>query len=298
MKKLGLFITLFVLSVFGITAQTAQVMPCNDAKQTVQVVQIVQDTQTAKVVQIAQDTQTAKPVQIAQDSKPVQNTKPIQTAQTTGVDHANFDALLKKYVASNGNVNYKSFKNTAADVASLEDYIKALSANTPTDKTPKKEKMAFWINAYNALTIKLILGKYPLSKITDLDGGKTWDVKRYTFDGKKLSLNDIENNILRPLGDARIHFAVNCAAKSCPPIANEAFTADNLETLLAKRTKKFVNDSKANALKINEIKVSKIFEWYGKDFGNLIVFLNKYAPIKLDANAKVSFQEYDWRLNE
>ncbi|NJN34059.1 MAG: DUF547 domain-containing protein, partial [Saprospiraceae bacterium] len=280
---------------------------CNDAKQTVQLEQTARNTevaQTAHVFQTIQENpnaqviQNPEPAQVAKPPQTVQTVQTNQTTQTTQIDHQSFDILLKKYVAQSGNVNYKSFKNSATDKAALEEYIKTLSTNAPTDKTAKKEKMAFWINAYNALTIKLILDKYPLSKITDLDGGKTWDVKRYTFDGKKLSLNDIENNILRPMGDARIHFAINCAAKSCPPLANEAFTAENLETLLAKRTKRFVNDDKANALKINEIKVSKIFEWYAKDFGNLIVFLNKYAPIKLEANARILYQEYDWRLNE
>ena len=208
--------------------------------------------------------------------------------------HDAFNTLLKKYVSTDGKVNYKSFKS---DKAALDSYINMLSDNTPQDSWSKSNKMVYWINAYNASTIKLILQNYPLSKITDLDGGKTWDVKRLSFGGKKLSLNDIENNILRPMGDARIHFAVNCAAKSCPPLFNEAFTAENLNDCLEVRTKQFINSS-ANSLKINEIKVSKIFDWYGKDFGNVAAFISKYANTKVSKTAKISFADYDWRLNE
>ncbi len=208
--------------------------------------------------------------------------------------HTAFDALLKKHVSADGKVNYKNFK---ADKAALDSYIKTLSDNAPQDSWSKNDKLAYWMNAYNALTINLIIGKYPLSKITDLDGGKTWDVKRNTLGGKKLSLNDIENTILRPMGDARIHFAINCAAKSCPPLLNKAFTAQNVQELLESRTKAFIN-STANTLKADEIKVSKVFDWYGKDFGNVAEFVAKYAKIKVNKTAKVSFEEYDWRLNE
>ena len=111
--------------------------------------------------------------------------------------HAAFDALLSKNVRADGKVNYKNFQ---ADKAALDGYIKTLSDNVPQDSWSKNDKMAYWINAYNALTIKTIVSNYPLSKITDLDGGKTWDVKRFTLGGKKMSLNDIENTILRPMG--------------------------------------------------------------------------------------------------
>lgn len=208
--------------------------------------------------------------------------------------HETFDALLKKHVSAEGKVNYKNFQ---ADKVALDSYIKKLADNAPQDSWSKNDKLAYWINAYNALTIKTIILNYPLTKITDLDAGKTWDVKRFTLGGKKLSLNDIENTILRPMGDARIHFAINCAAKSCPPLLNKAFTATNMNDLLESRTKSFINSS-ANTLKMNEIKVSKIFDWYGKDFGNLVVFINKYAKIQVNTTAKISFMEYDWRLNE
>jgi hypothetical protein len=213
---------------------------------------------------------------------------------TAQPSHEAFDVLLKKHVSADGKVNYKNFQ---ADKIALDGYIKKLADNAPQDSWSKNDKLAYWINAYNALTIKTIITNYPLSKITDLDAGKTWDVKRFTLGNKKLSLNDIENTILRPMGDARIHFAINCAAKSCPPLLNKAFTAVNVNDLLESRTKSFINSS-ANTLKTNEIKLSKIFDWYGKDFGNIVAFINKYAKTQVNATAKISFNEYDWRLNE
>lgn len=215
--------------------------------------------------------------------------------QATANLHDAFDALLKKYVSTSGKVNYKDLKENKAD---LEAYTKALSENIPADKAPKAERFAYWINAYNAFTLKLIVDNYPLSSVTKLDGGKPWDVKRITLGGKKYSLNDIENNILRPMGDARIHFAINCAAKSCPPIHNVAFTAANLNSVLESRTKRFINDTKANSLTGNELKISKIFDWYGKDFDKIPEFINRFAVTKVKADAKIGFMDYDWSLNE
>jgi hypothetical protein len=229
--------------------------------------------------------------------KPDSATKTIVIEKPKAVElegHPIFNSLLEKHVSTTGKVNYKGFK---ADKTTLMSYIEWLQNNVPTESTTKNDRMAYWINAYNALTIKLIVENYPLNKITNLDGGKTWDVKRNKLGDKKYSLNDIENNILRPMGDARIHFAINCAAKSCPPILNKAFTADNLEELLENRTRQFIN-SAANTLKANEIKVSKIFDWYGKDFGNVAAYVAKYAKVKVSKNATVSFNDYDWSLNE
>jgi Protein of unknown function, DUF547 len=213
---------------------------------------------------------------------------------TSAPSHSAFDALLKKYVNAEGKVNYKGFKT---EKNNLEAYIKTLSLKTPDETFSKNDKIAYWINAYNALTINLILENYPLNSITQLDKGKTWDVKRFELGGVKYSLNDIENNILRPLGDARIHFALNCAAKSCPPLANQAFSGDNLDGLLEARTKAFMN-SKANSLMGSEIKLSKIFDWYSKDFGDIIKFVNRYSKIQVPKTAKLAFTEYDWSLNQ
>jgi Protein of unknown function, DUF547 len=226
------------------------------------------------------------------DNKPIRSSKP---TETLAFDHTVWNDLLKKHVSATGKVNYKTFK---ADIALLDSYMRSLNESAPTESTSKEERLAYWINAYNAVTVRLILTNYPVSSITKLDGGKTWDVKRYSNGGKKLSLNDIENTILRPMGDARIHFALNCAAKSCPPLLNEAFTSENVNKLLEQRTRQFINSASRTIIGKDEIQVSKIFDWYSKDFGNVVDFVNKYAKTKAAKTAKVTFMEYDWNLNE
>ncbi len=229
------------------------------------------------------------------DSKSVVVEKPMsKPVKTTDPDHTVWNDLLKKHVSATGKVNYKGFK---ADLELLDSYMRSLNENAPSENASKEARLAYWINAYNAVTIRLIVANYPLTSITKLDAGKPWDVKRYSNGGKKISLNDIENNILRPMGDARIHFALNCAAKSCPPLLNEAFTAENVNKLLEQRTKQFINSSRT-VIEKDEIKVSKIFDWYGKDFGNVVDFVNKYAKIKASKTAKVTYLDYDWNLNE
>jgi hypothetical protein len=246
--------------------------------------------------------QTVKNSQIVQNEVvTIKNTtektveKPIEkVVKKAESDHSVWNDLLKKHVSATGKVNYKGFKT---DLEILDSYMRSLNENAPSETATKEERLAYWINAYNAVTIRLIVVNYPLTSITKLDAGKPWDVKRYTNGGKKMSLNDIENNILRPMGDARIHFALNCAAKSCPPILNEAFTAENVNKLLEQRTKQFINSSRTVVEK-DAIKVSKIFDWYAKDFGNVVDFVNKYAKVKASKTAKVTYADYDWSLNE
>lgn len=210
--------------------------------------------------------------------------------------HETWDQLLQQYVSAAGKVNYAGFKK---DKARLESYLDVLQKHPPQESWSRSEKMAYWINAYNAFTIKLIVDNYPISSIMKLDGGKTWDVKRISIGGKNYSLNNIENDILRSqFKDARIHFAVNCAAKSCPPLLNRAWTAANLESNFEKQARAFINNANFNKISAKEVEVSKIFEWYAADFGNLIAYLNKYSNTKINTNAKIKFREYDWNLNE
>jgi len=210
--------------------------------------------------------------------------------------HHLLDSLLQKHVSEAGKVNYKGLK---IDKAALDAYCLMLSEKPVQDDWAKDEKMAYWINAYNAYTLKLLVDNYPTKSILNFDGGKTWDVRRIKLGDKKYSLNNIENDILRPqYKDARIHFALNCAAKSCPPLWNRAYTAENLEAALETRTKAFINDTNYNQISATRAQVSKIFEWYAADFGDLKKFLNRYADVQLKSNASVSFNEYNWALNE
>ncbi len=209
--------------------------------------------------------------------------------------HTAFDEILKEYVDAAGNVDYKGLK---ANQPKLDNYLKALSESPVQSDWSKDAQLAYWINAYNAFTLKLIVDNYPLKSIMDLEEGKVWDKKWVNLAGKVYSLNEIEHEIIRPqFNEPRIHFAVNCAAASCPPLAAQAYSADNLESLLAERTKSFINNSQYNQISTSGAEVSKIFDWYGSDFGDLVSYLNKYSNTAIKKNASVSFKEYDWSLN-
>ncbi len=212
------------------------------------------------------------------------------------LDYGRWNETLQKYVSAMGRVNYRGLKS---DQTEFDAFLKLLSENPPKEDWKRTEKLAYWINTYNAFTIKLILDNYPLKKITDLDGGKTWDVKRIEISGKKYSLNQIENDIIRPkFKDARIHFAVNCGAIGCPPLLNQAFLPETLDDQLGSRTRAFIRNEKFNQISAEKAGLSKIFDWYGTDFGDVKTYLNKYLKVKINESVTIGFNEYDWNLNE
>ena len=211
-------------------------------------------------------------------------------------DYKSWDSYLKKHVSATGDVDYKSIKTNKKE---LDGIVKSFSAVSLLPTWSKNDQLAFWINAYNVFTIQLIVDNYPLKSIQNLDGGKPWDVKRITIGGKKYSLNNIENDIIRPqFKDARIHFAVNCGAKSCPPLLNGAFFAKTLDAQLDAVTNKFINNTKYQSITATKLTLSKIFDWYAVDFGDIHTYVNKYSSLKVNKNAVIVFKEYDWALND
>ena len=218
------------------------------------------------------------------------------TSYGTIVNHTTWNQLLKKHVSDQGKVDYLGFKK---DLTELNAYLDWLSKCKPSETWSKDQLMAFWINAYNALTIKLIVDRYPISSIKDIYS--PWNIKVITIANKTLSLNNIEHDILRKMGDPRIHFGIVCASISCPKLQNEAFNTQNTNRLLNKASKEFLADSTKNELTIDAAELSKIFKWFAKDFkqeGSLIDFLNKFADIRIASNATISFKDYNWGLNE
>jgi hypothetical protein len=222
------------------------------------------------------------------------------------VSHEIFNSLLKKYVNEKGAVNYGGFKKEQKE---LKKYLDLISANAPAKSWSENDKLAYWINAYNAFTIQLILNNsdQELTSIKDI-GSKIkipfvntpWDVKFIEIGGKKMDLNNIEHGIIRKqFKEPRIHFALVCAAKSCPPLRNEAFVAERLDAQLSSQAEKFINDTGKNKIAKSEVTISKIFDWYGMDFKPtpIIDVLNKYSKTKVDASAKVKYADYDWSLN-
>lgn len=221
------------------------------------------------------------------------------------VAHEIWDGLVKEHVFKNGKVSYKGF---IRDSVQLKNYLALLKNNHPNNKNwNRQEQLAYWINAYNAFTVKLIVDNYPQQSIKDIKKGipfvnTVWDIKFIKIEKATYDLNNIEHGIIRnKFDEPRIHFAVNCASISCPNLRNEAFTAERLEEQLVDQARQFLSDPTKNKISKDKVELSKIFSWFKGDFkkkGSLIDFLNKYAPVKIDKNAAVEYLDYDWGLNE
>lgn len=211
-----------------------------------------------------------------------------------------FDSLLRKHVDKDGNVDYVNFKK---DESKLDFYITYLTKTSPKKNWSASKTKAFWINVYNAYTLKLVLENYPLKSIMNIKQKRkdAWNIPFVVAGGKSYTLNTVEHEILRKqFNDPRIHVGVNCASKSCPKLGNFAFTEDNVEVKLEDLMKTFINDTKRNIISKKKVQLSKIFEWFQGDFtknGSLIEYLNRYSTIKIDKKANVRFLEYDWSLN-
>ncbi len=227
-------------------------------------------------------------------------------SESKPITHEAFTALLQKHVNDDGMVNYRGF---IADSTALNKYLTTLEKNHPNDKHwSKDEQLAYWINAYNAFTIRLIIRNYPVKSIKDLGGSiyrvnTTWDIKFIRIEGEQYHLNNIENSIIRKQWDEpRIHFALVCAARSCPKLRNEAFEAATLEKQLEDQAKHFFNSKLRNDISPDKPKLSKLMTWYSGDFKghatDIKAYVNRYSKVKINDSAKLDYLEYDWSLNE
>lgn len=212
-----------------------------------------------------------------------------------------FDSLLQKNVDKTGRVDYQSLKNNET---LLDNYLAYIQNNEPTKDWSSNKKKAFWINTYNAYTIKIILNNYPLKSIRDIkiDGKTAWKIPFVKVGQKRYTLDQIEHEILRKkFNDPRIHVGINCASVSCPRLWNFAFTEDNIASSLDNLMKEFINDTTRNKISKNNLEISEIFNWFSKDFiknGTIISYLNTYAAIKISEKASIKYLTYDWSLNK
>lgn len=232
-----------------------------------------------------------------------------------------FDGLLARYVSigSDGvnRVDYRRWKNTGPDVAALDAFIAAQQREKPSGlKAP--QQLAFWANLYNAITLKVILERYPVASIRDIKSEGVWldpkaflgpwVTKRVTVEGRKLSLDDIEHAIMRPtFKDPRVHYAVNCASIGCPNLKPKAWRAETLEADLDAAARAFINHPRAVSIgNDGAVTVSSIYKWFKEDFGGtdagVIAHLKTYAePALAKRLAKatdIAADRYDWGLNE
>ena len=222
--------------------------------------------------------------------------------------HEIFNRLLSKNVSVEGKVNYKAFLK---DSTEFNKYLFILSHTSPDEKTwSKKEQQVYWINAYNAFTIKLILNYYPIKSIKDIGSliqipfvNTPWTMKFFAIGKEKMSLDNIEHGILRKkFGDPRIHMTLVCASKSCPILLNEAYDPQRMDEQMTKQAKAFLSDSFRNQISSGKAQLSMIFKWYGMDFnndgGSVKSFINTYSEVKIKREAKISYLDYNWDLNE
>lgn len=237
--------------------------------------------------------------------------------QTSNEKHVLFTQILRDYVQE-GLVNYINLK----DDIRLDKYIKQLENTNLEEIKNDEDRLAFWINAYNAYTLKFIVEEYPVESINDLHWGglylgsllgtTVWDDKKIVINGIKLSLNNIEHDIARQkYNEERVHFAMVCASLGCPQLRSEAYEGDKLNYQLNEQAKLFFNDKSKNKfdLKTKTAHLNKILDWYDNDFGKdkneILIYVSQYLDENLAEHIKDNFNEwqidylsYDWDLNE
>lgn len=235
-----------------------------------------------------------------------------QQTSMAQIDHSSFDRLLKKYVDSEGFVNYRDWKTSQTDRLALQNYLKLLSRANPGMPTPKQAQLAFWINAYNALTLEGIMQVYPTSSIRNhtakVFGYNIWNDLPLIVGEKKYSLTQIEHEILRKMNEPRIHFAIVCASIGCPKLRNEAYVAEKVDAQLLENTVEFFRQKKHFQVNPSKktIYLSSILDWFAADFGSTqseqLRYFAKFAPessrtLLTSPNVTVKFLDYNWGLN-
>ena len=230
------------------------------------------------------------------------------------VDHAPWARFLSRYLAvvpqEANRVDYAAV--SSADRANLQEYLASLQM-VEVSNLDRAEQLAYWINLYNALTVKLVLDHWPVSSIRDIDispglfSDGPWGKKLLAIEGEAVSLDDIEHRILRPIWkDPRLHYAVNCASIGCPDLAPQPYTAARIDAMLTAAADAYVNSPRGASIDPNgRLVVSKIYDWFIDDFGGdeagVLDHLRRYAGPALKnglaGRTKIDGHSYDWRIN-
>lgn len=240
---------------------------------------------------------------------PIRLTARAQTGENvdirSGIDHDEFDRLLKKYVNEQGLVNYGGWKQNAADLTALNDYLKQFSGKID-NHAQGNQKAVSLVNAYNALVLHWILSHYPVESIWQLKDSFTG--KRHEIGGRKVSLDDIEHGTLRPLIGYRAHAVLVCAARNCPPLQRFAYTADKFEEQDDRAYRAWLAREDMNRFLPNErkVEISSIFKWFKDDFekaGGIPKIFGRYAPPSVwdfaaSGKYEIKYLPYNWGLND
>lgn len=218
------------------------------------------------------------------------------------IDHKPFDEVLSTYVDSKGRVDYAGLKANEKDYATFKAYL--AEVGTAKVDGSADAKLAFYINAYNATVINAVIDNLPTTSVMKVDG--FFKKAEHQVAGKSMTLDALEHSIIRPtFKDARVHFALVCAAKSCPPLQRDAFTEKNVQKMLERNAKKFIPRATKIDKEAKTVTTSKLFEWFADDFkaneGSVAKYLAKYMPDDAEflsaGEFKLGFSKYDWKLN-
>ena len=237
---------------------------------------------------------------------------PSDETNTETVDHGPWqeilDAHLQEHPSGVNRFDYAGLKANAEHRRKLTSYLMGLTQRDPRTLA-RNEQKAYWINLYNALTVHVIVGRYPVDSIRDIKSGLLtpgpWEMELITIQGEKLTLDNIEHGILRPIWkDPRIHYAVNCASIGCPNLAPQAYRSDNLERLLENGAREYVNHPRGMSVDDGDLVVSSIYDWFKVDFGDtdegVFAHLRQYATPenakRLEGHDDFD-DDYDWALN-
>jgi hypothetical protein len=228
-------------------------------------------------------------------------------------NHAPWDTLLQTYVRESADginrFNYRGLANSPADRQALDRYIASLEGTAPS-RLNRADQFAFWANLYNAVTIDVVVERYPVRSIRDIKPHPLaigpWGVPRVTVEGRRLSLDAIEHEIMRPtFADPRVHYAVNCASIGCPNLQRQAFRGATLEAQLDAAARAFINHPRAVQVTPRGLRLNSIYQWFRVDFGTeaqLRTHLQRYAApglaAQIAASPRIAGYGYDWSLND
>ena len=241
-----------------------------------------------------------------------------QTPPGEGFDSAAYARVLETYVTPEGRVRYAALKAEPADLKAFVEQLAAVSPENRPDLFPTRAaQMAYWINAYNAFVIHAVVEAYPVESVRDLKFGfglLFFKRARFVAGGRRLSLDDIEHGILRrQFAEPRMHFALNCASTSCPPLARQPYRGESLEAQLDQAARAFIGREENVWMRGDVLFLSKIFDWYAEDFtrrggaadgsATVVDYLLGYLPAETAARIRqekprVEFYNYDWSLND
>ncbi len=236
-----------------------------------------------------------------------------QSVSNPTVDHGAWDTFLKSYVSTHGDgVNRVAYGDVnKEDRQALDAYIRYMAAIS-VETLSRDDQLAYWINLYNTLTVKVVLTHYPVDTIRDIDispglfSDGPWDKKLIHIDGEAISLNDIEHRILRPIWrDPRLHYALNCASIGCPNLLKSAFTGATVSQVLEEAAYAYINDKRGVSTQDERVIISSIYAWFKDDFGSdltgVLSHLKSYAnpEVALILEEAIDIEDaYDWTLND